>query len=156
MPATPYSYLLLLLPTAVLCCEDFRMRRVGIAWLLVLGAASAAAAGAVDDRTAVLRHAGCNIGLLVLLGVLLGGYLRLRGRRIGQAAGGGDAVFLLALTPLFTPDAYVRFLIAACLLALVWWAWLGCRRGRTIPFVGFGGIALGGWLFFQITESWLS
>ena len=153
LPA-PYPYLLLLLPAAVLACEDWRTWRVSVLWLAVLGVAAGAAAWLTEGwRTMLLQTAG-NAALLLLSGTILFGYLRLRRLSVRHAFGAGDVLFLLAVAPLFAPTEFLWFLIAACVVALLWWACCG-RRRRTIPFVGAGGIALAGWVAFRFLGLWL-
>lgn len=150
----PYPYLLLLLPAAVLACEDWRTRRVSVSWLAVLSVAAGAAAWLTEGwRTMLLQTAG-NAALLLLSGMLLVGYLRLRRLVVRHSVGAGDALFLLAVAPLFAPTEFLWFLIAACVVALLWWVCCG-RRRRTIPFVGAGGIALAGWVALQFLRLWL-
>ena len=82
------------------------------------------------------------------------GYLRLRRLSVRHAFGAGDVLFLLAVAPLFAPTEFLRFLIAACVVALLWWVCCG-RRRRTIPFVGAAGIVLIGWAALQFLRLWL-
>lgn len=103
-----------------------------------------------------MRNAAENTGLLILLGILLAGYLQLRKLPFIRVVGCGDVVFLLACTPLFTPMGFLRFLIAACLVSLVWWYCLLRRRRSTVPFVGTAGIALAGSQFLELIRLWLS
>ncbi len=156
MLSASYSYLLLLLPAVPLARDDFRTRRVGVVWLAVFGVTALAVGGLCDGWRTMLLHAAVNALLLGLLGVLLAAYLRLCRKRIDRSLGAGDAVFLLVITPLFSPEAYLHFLIAACVLALVWWTFLRPPRRSTIPFVGVAGIALGGWILVKIIRVWLS
>lgn len=149
MLLSSYPYLFLLLPAAVLARDDFRTRRVGVVWLAVLGITAVVSAWLTQGRHAMAEHALCNALLLLLSAALLTLCLRLRGQRIGRAAGAGDGVFLLCVAPLFAPAEYMRFMIACCTAALVWWA-CGGRRCRTIPFVGTGGIVLAVWVAIQL------
>lgn len=144
MLTSSYSYLLLLLPAAVLARDDFRTRRVGLVWLAVLGITAVVTAWLTQERHAMAEHTLCNALILLLSGALLALCLRLCGQRIVRAAGAGDGMFLLCVTPLFPPAEYIRFMIACCLAALIWWV-CGGRRYRTIPFVGTGGIVLAVW-----------
>ena len=140
----PYPYLLLLVPAAVLARDDFRTRRVDASWLAVLGTVSVGVSWhTLGWRTMLLQTAG-NAALLLLSGTALFGYLRLRRLSVRHAFGAGDVLFLLAVAPLFAPTEFLRFLIAACVVALLWWVCCG-RRRRTIPFVGAAGIVLIGW-----------
>ena len=134
MAPAPCPYLLLLVPAAVLARDDFRTRRVSVAWLAVLGAVS----------VGVSRH---TLGWGTML-------LQTAGNQIEQhSVGAGDALFLLTVAPLFAPAEFLRFLIAACVVALLWWVCCG-RRRRTIPFVGAAGIVLIGWAALQILRLW--
>ncbi|WP_141418621.1 MULTISPECIES: hypothetical protein [Alistipes] len=103
-------------------------------------------------RTMLLQTAG-NAALLLLSGTALFGYLRLRRLAVRHSVGSGDTLFLLAVAPLFAPTEFLRFLIAACVVALLWWVCCG-RRRRTIPFVGAAGIVLIGWAALQFLRLW--
>lgn len=152
LPA-PYPYLLLLLPAAVLARDDFRTRRVDMSWLAVLSAVSVGVSWyTLGWRTMLLQTAG-NAVVLLLAGTILLGYLRLRHLSVRHAFGAGDALFLLAVAPLFPPTEFLWFLIAACIVALLWWVCCG-RRRRTIPFVGAAGIAFAGWAALQFFRLW--
>lgn len=154
MLPSPYPYLLLLLPVAVLARDDFRTRRVDASWLAVLSAVSVGVSWhTLGWRTMLLQTAG-NAALLLLSGMLLVGYLRLRRLAVRHSVGAGDVLFLLAVAPLFAPTEFLWFLITACVVALLWWVCCG-RRRRTIPFVGAGGIALAGWVAFRFLRLWL-
>ena len=140
----PYPYLLLLVPAAVLARDDFRTRRVDASWLAVLGTVSVGVSWhTLGWRTMLLQTAG-NAALL----------LRLRRLAVRHSVGSGDVLFLLAVAPLFAPTEFLRFLIAACVVALLWWVCCG-RRRRTIPFVGAAGIVLIGWAALQFLRLWL-
>ncbi len=150
----PYPYLLLLLPAAVLARDDFRTRRVGILWLAALGAAAVVAAWSTQGARAAAEHMLCNSVLLLVSGAALTCYLRLRRLPAHRSIGAGDIIFITALTPLFAPAAFLRFLLAACIVALIWWAGCG-RRSRTVPFVGAAGIALAGWVALRFIRLWI-
>ena len=148
----PYPYLLLLVPAAVLARDDFRTRRVDASWLAVLGTVSVGVSWhTLGWRTMMLQTAG-NAALLLLSGTALFGYLRLRRLAVRHSVGSGDTLFLLAVAPLFAPTEFLRFLIAACVVALL--RWVCCSRRRTIPFVGAAGIVLIGWVALQFLRLW--
>ena len=112
----PYPYLLLLVPAAVLARDDFRTRRVDASWLAVLGTVSVGVSWhTLGWRTMLLQTAG-NAALLLLSGTALFGYLRLRRLAVRHSVGFGDALFLLAVAPLFAPTEFLWFLIAACVV----------------------------------------
>ena len=123
-----YPYLLLFLPAAVLARDDFRTRRVDASWLAVLGTVSVGVSWhTLGWRTMMLQTAG-NAALLLLSGTALFGYLRLRRLAVRHSVGSGDVLFLLAVAPLFAPTEFLRFLIAACVVALLRWVCCGRRR----------------------------
>lgn len=153
MVSAPYPYVLLLLPAAVLACDDFRTRRVSVRWLAALGVAAVAAAWTTEGGRTLLLQTATNAALLLLSGLLFAGYLRLRGLVVRHAFGAGDAVFLLAVAPLFAPASFLRFLVVTALAALVWWTMRRHRR-RTVPFVGVGGCVLAGWVVLQFLRLW--
>ena len=137
-----YLGLIPVLAVMPLGLRDVRTRRVGIRELAAFGVSVVATGWADCGWRGMMRNAAENTGLLILLGILLAGYLQLRKLPFIRAVGCGDVVFLLACTPLFTPMGFLRFLIAACLVSLVWWYCLLRRRRSTVPFVGTAGIAL--------------
>lgn len=147
--------ILLLVSLIPLIYEDFRMRRVGVVWLVV-AAVAAVAVGFVDDGfRRMLTHVSANAALLLLLWLFLAMYLRLRGKRFGRSFGAGDAVFLLCATPLFAPADYLRFLIVACIVSLGWWAIVGAgKKRRTIPFVGMMCLVLAVYIPCKICGLW--
>ena len=151
-----YLGLIPVLAVMPLGLRDVRTRRVGIRELAAFGVSVVATGWADCGWRGMIRNAAENTGLLILLGILLAGYLQLRKVPFIRAVGCGDVVFLLACTPLFTPMGFLRFLIATCLVSLVWWCCLLRRRRSTVPFVGTAGIALAGSQFLELIRLWLS
>lgn len=205
MPAAPYPYLLLLLPAAVLARDDFRTRRVSVAWLAALGIIAAGTSWQQSGLRTMLLQTACNA---ILTAVLLGGvalWLRVRGwlgsrpksalsssrrlrcapdteaatrrapavarglriaqnpskaipsasrTRLARQFGAGDAVFLLAVTPLFAPTEFLYFLLAACIAAFIWWSLLRSKRRRTIPLAGFMALTLVGYSLCKFFGLW--
>lgn len=154
-----WIYLLPVLPASVLARDDFRTRRVGIGWLGALAVAAAVAAWQGEELRGMLLRTLCNaLLLLVLLGALalwFGVRHRMPPRRLFVSGfGAGDCALLLAAAPLFVPAAYVRFLLAGCLAALVWWLCLRPRRRRTIPLAGFLALVLIGHSFCKFFGLW--
>lgn len=150
-----WFYLLLLVPAVPLARDDFRTRQVAVVWLAALGVAAVAIGCLAYGVRPALLHAAVNAGLLLLLGGALAAWLSVRRRPLRdffrESFGVGDAVFMLAVTPLFEPTAYVRFLLAANLAALAWWA---CKRPMTIPLAGFTALALVGYALSKTIGLW--
>lgn len=146
-----WFYLLLLIPAGVLAWEDFRTRRISVAWLVVLAVGSTAIGVWAMGWRSMLEHTAVNGGLLIVMGAVVACYLRLRRYCLPDTFGAGDVVMLTALAPLFTPVEYLRFLLAACCMALLWWI---VRRSATIPFAGVMSIALAGYSVWKTIGLW--
>lgn len=151
----PWPYLLLLIPAVPLAWADFRRREVSVVWLAVLGAGCFGVAWRMQGLETTLLDTGLNTALLVLFGLILTGWHLLRGKPLRtifrSSFGSGDAVMMLATTPLFAPTGYVRFLLAGCVAALVWWF---VKRPATLPLAGFMALTLAGYAVFKTTGLW--
>jgi len=138
-----WPYLLLLVPAAPLVYDDFRLRRVAIVWLAVLGAGSFGVSWQVQGFGAALFGTVLNTILLSVLCVALAGWHLLRHKSFGtffrRSFGAGDVAMMFSATPLFSPAGYVRFLLAGCVAALAWWC---VKRPSTLPFAGILALVL--------------
>lgn len=150
-----WSLLALLPPAAVLACEDFRTRRVSVGWLAALGGAAFGAAWSRAGGAEALACTATNGALAMLLVAGLAGWQALRGRPLraffGTAFGAGDGAAMLAVAPLFGPEAYVRFLLAACLAALGWWV---LRRAAAVPLAGVMALTLAAYVLLNLAGLW--
>ncbi|HJF88593.1 MAG TPA: hypothetical protein K8W14_01935 [Alistipes onderdonkii] len=103
----------------------------------------------------MLWRAVVNAGVLAALGFAMLLYQLCRRRPLrdffSRDFGAGDAVMMVAVAPLFGPAAYVRFLLAAGLAALVWW---GVRRPATIPLAGFMALTLAVYVACKTAGLW--
>lgn len=152
---THWFYLLLLVPAAPLAYDDFRMRQVAVVWLAVLGAGCFGVMWITSGIGAALSYTAANGCLLVVFGAVMTLYELSRRRPLREfftrCFGAGDVVMLAAVAPLFGPAAYVRFLLAANLAALGWWAvW----RPATIPLAGFMALTLAVYALCKTTGLW--
>jgi hypothetical protein len=87
-------------------------------------------------------NTGLNLGVGLLLLLTAAVTVRLRNRTRTFAAtlpGGGDLAFAAVTAALFPPTAYVRYLLAGCVLALGWWL---VTRRPTIPLVSMLALVL--------------
>lgn len=154
LPAT-YLYLLPAVAVFPLIRDDFRVRRVETAQLLLFGLSAYAVGLLISGGAAVLRNIVLNILFLLFSGAALTLYFRMRGRLFRRSVGCGDWLFLLCLAPLFPPVRFLYFLIVSCLAALLWWI-ATCRlRRHTIPFVATTGIVFMGDVLFHLLRLWL-
>lgn len=150
-----WPYLLLLVPAVPLVRDDLRLRRVGVVWLAVLGASALGVGWTMRGLEPTLYRVVWNgVLLLVFLGVMAC-YHSLRRNSAGSffqdGFGLGDAVTMLAVTPLFSPAGYVRFLLAGCVAALLWWI---LRRSATIPLAGILVAVLSVWSLCKTFGLW--
>lgn len=150
-----WTYLLLLLPAERLVREDFRSREVAVGWLIVLGVVGAAVGGIEAGWRSMMSQAAVNVCLLALLGCATAGWHFVRRGSLRDfftgSLGAGDMVMLLMLIPLFSPEAYVRFLLAACLAALGWWY---IKRPASLPLAGFMALTLIGYAILKTAGAW--
>lgn len=146
-----WPYLLLLIPAVPLVWTDFRTRRVALVWLGVLALGALTVGALAAGFQSMLMQTVINIGMLIVIGAVVAGYLCLRGYRLPETFGAGDVVMLGVLTPLFTPAGYLRFLVVACCLGLLWWV---VKRSSTIPFVGVMSVVLVGYSVCKTVGLW--
>lgn len=150
-----WPYLLLVVPALGLVFDDFRLRRVGVLWLMALGVATVGVGMRMRGLEPLLRSVFWNGLLLMLFLGVMACYHTLRRGSAGsffrESFGPGDAVTMLVVTPLFSPAGYVRFLLAGSLAALLWWF---LRRATTIPLAGILAAVLGVWSVVKTFGLW--
>ena len=85
-----------------------------------------------------------NLVVCLMLWSSLHLYLKLTGRHLSDAIGAGDMVFIAAMTPYFTMQDFLVFLVEAAILSLaVWGIPYMTKRGQdSIPLVSGLGICL--------------
>lgn len=153
----PFSwfYLLLLVPAAPLAYDDFRLRRVAVVWLAVLGAGSFGVSWRMQGFDAALLCTVLNAVLLSVLCAALAGWHLLRGKSFGtffrRSFGAGDVAMMFSATPLFSLAGYVRFLLAGCVAALAWWC---VKRPATLPFAGILALVLAAFVLCKTFGLW--
>ncbi len=150
-----WPYLLLLIPAVPLVRDDFGTRRVAVVWLSALGAGCFGVTWIVSGIGAAFSCTAINVCLIAVFGAVMALYQLLLRRPLGdfftRYFGAGDVAMLAAVAPLFTPAAYVRFLLAANLAALGWWA---VRRPATIPLAGFMALTLSVYVVCKTAGLW--
>lgn len=150
-----WPYLLLVVPAVPLVVDDFRLRRVGVLWLVALGSVAVGVGWTLRGLDPMLRSLFWNGLLLMLFLGVMACYHTLRrfssGSFFRDGFGLGDAVTMLVVTPLFSPAGYVRFLLAGSLAALLWWF---LRRATTIPLAGILAAVLGVWSVVKTFGLW--
>lgn len=96
-----------------------------------------------------------NLVVCLMLWSSLHLYFKLTGRQLSDAIGAGDMVFIAAMTPYFTMQDFLVFLVTAAILSLaVWGIPYMTKRGQdSIPLVSGLGICLSVIILYRsITE----
>ena len=113
--------LLSIFPLTVMMVSDARNRTVSSWWLSAFGV-TLVVAGVIDGGwRETLINIVCNLFVLLVIGVSLLAYSKMRKRPLMEMLGAGDVIFLAALTSAFGVEVYLRFLIVSSILALLSW-----------------------------------
>ena len=133
----------MIIPLAVMMVSDWKTRTVDVVWPAVLFVLAAVGSVWENGAVTVLAFTGINVAIILLLAAGLYGYTCLRGKRLGELIGLGDALFFIAIAPVFPPEDYVRTVIVMLLCSLALWAILRKKFSLdTIPLITFCGIPL--------------
>lgn len=129
---------------AAMVISDCRSRTVGIIPLACFGITMLLASIMDNGIHACLRNIAANLVLCLTLLSALAVYFRIRRLRFAEALGDGDVVFIILITPYFTPERYVMFLVSASVCTLTIWLILSVigKRDDTIPFISGLGLCL--------------
>ena len=113
--------LLSIFPLTVMMVSDARNRTVSSWWLSAFGLVLVVAGVIEEGWRETLINIVCNLFVLLVIGVSLLAYSKMRKRPLVEMLGVGDVIFLAALTPTFGVEVYLRFLIVSSILALLSW-----------------------------------
>lgn len=140
-------HLLILLPLLPMMLSDWKSRTVSTGWLVLLFVLAGGCSVYANGLPRALTNTGLNLSILLVLGLALWAYAKLRGKRLAEMGGLGDLLFFAAITPLLSPEDYIRLMIAMLVFSLVLWALLKKRfHLETIPLVTFCGLPLMIWI----------
>lgn len=99
-----------------------------------------------------------NVLYLTIILCALTVYLSIKNKKIVNISNGffslGDSLFLLVITPLFSNQQYIGFIIISSLYALLVHFTLtkiNSNQNPTIPFAGYAALLLTGFIFFKST-----
>ena len=90
--------LLLLIPLVILTISDIRSRTVSSWWLLIFGILNLLILGNLDDWESVLSRIVGNLLLLLIIGLTLWAYAKVRHKRLPEMLGLGDVLFLVVVS----------------------------------------------------------
>ena len=127
--------LLAIPPIAAMVVSDLRSRTVALWQLAVTCAVLAFVSVAESGFRGALTNMSGNILVCILAGLCVVLYLKARRIQCRDAVGGGDVLFILGLTPLFSVGGFLVFMTVSSLLTLAVWSvyasLAGCRRKRS-------------------------
>ena len=136
-------YVFMALPLVALMIQDWKTRTVNSLWLLLLFFLAAAGSIVTNGISAAISFFCINIVILLLVGVVLYAYSRVRRKSLNELGGLGDYLFFAALAPLYRPESYVRAAVVMLIFSLLLWLALKKRYKLTsIPLISFCGIPL--------------
>ena len=100
----------LLFPLVILMISDIRSRTVSSWWLLAFGILNTIFLGLLYGwKCVVLRIIG-NLLLLLIIGVTLLVYAKVRHRPLAELLGVGDLIFLIAVSSAFGLTDYIKYI----------------------------------------------
>ena len=111
--------LLSIFPLTVMMVSDARSRTVSSWWLSAFGLGLVVDGLIEEGWRETLINIVCNLVVLLVMGVSLLAYSKMRKRPLMEMLGIGDVIFLAALMPVFGVDAYLKFLIMSAIVALL-------------------------------------
>lgn len=113
--------LLSIFPLTVMMVSDARSRTVSSWWLSAFGLGLVVDGLIEEGWRETLINIVCNLVVLLVMGVSLLAYSKMRKRPLMEMLGIGDVIFLAALTPVFGVEVYLWFLIVSAIVALLSW-----------------------------------
>ena len=143
--------LLSIFPLTVMMVSDARSRTVSSWWLSTFGLGLVVAGLIEEGWRETLINIVCNLVVLLVMGVSLLAYSKMRKRPLMEMLGAGDVIFLAALTSAFGVEAYLRFLIVSAIIALLSWPlFRKVQSGLTgIPLVTVFGVCFVIFILFR-------
>ena len=140
-------HLLILLPLLPMMLSDWKSRTVSTGWLVLLFVLAGGCSVYANGLPRALTNTGLNLSILLTLGLALWAYAKLRGKRLAEMGGLGDLLFFAAITPLLSPEDYIRLMIAMLVTSLILWVLLKKKyQLETIPLVTFCGFPFILWI----------
>ena len=113
--------LLLLIPLVILMISDVRSRSVSSWWLLTFGILNLIFMGITDGWKCVAIRTFGNLLLLLIVGLTLLAYAKVRHKRLPEMLGLGDVLFLVVVSPAFGEAEYLKYIVASSLVGILLW-----------------------------------
>ena len=136
------SYLAMLIPLSLMMVSDWKTRTVTVSSLMVLFLLAGVGSVLNNGMIITLLNLALNLTILGLLLVVLKVYSCVRRIPLAELGGLGDFLFFVALTPLFSPDIYIRLVVVMLMDSLLLWFVLRKKYNlKSIPLVTFCGFS---------------
>ena len=113
--------LLLLIPLVILMISDVRSRSVSSWWLLTFGILNRISMGITEGWKCVAIRTFGNLLLLLIVGLTLLAYAKVRHKRLPEMLGLGDVLFLVVVSPAFGWAEYLKYIVASSLVGILLW-----------------------------------
>ena len=113
--------LLLLIPLVILTISDIRSRTVSSWWLLTFGILNLIFMGITEGWKCVAIRTFGNLLLLLIVGLTLLAYAKVRHKRLPEMLGLGDVLFLVVVSPAFGGAEYLKYIVASSLVGILLW-----------------------------------
>lgn len=113
--------ILLLIPLVILVISDVRSRSVSSMWLLTFGILNLILMGITDGWKCVAVRITGNIMLLLVIGLTLLTYAKVRHKRLPDMLGLGDVLFLVAASSAFRWAEYLKYIVLSSVVGILIW-----------------------------------
>lgn len=90
-------------------------------WLLTFGILNLIFMGITDGWKCVAIRTFGNLLLLLIVGLTLLAYAKVRHKRLPEMLGLGDVLFLVVVSPAFGEAEYLKYIVASSLVGILLW-----------------------------------
>lgn len=111
----------LLIPLSILTISDIRSRTVSSWWLLTFGILNLIFMGITEGWKCVAIRTFGNLLLILIVGLTLLAYAKVRHKRLLEMLGLGDVLFLVVVSPAFGWAEYLKYIVASSLVGILLW-----------------------------------
>jgi len=143
--------MLILIPLVLMIVTDYKSRTVILWQLLLFGIITLIISLVKIGVQSTTMNIAINIFLSVLIGLCVYLYFLLRYKSLPSIIGKGDILFILFLTPLFSPRVFLIFMLISFVATLLMWViyTLVPKNDTSIPLISGVGVCLCVLLIYQ-------
>ncbi len=143
--------LVILIPLALMIISDYKSRTVVLWQLLLFGVIVLITSLVENEVIPTSINLAINISVSLLIGASVYLYFLVRYKSAQMVIGKGDVLFILFLTPLFTPRLFLLFMLVSFIATLLMWfiATPVRRNNAHVPLISGIGLCLFVLLVYQ-------